>query len=573
MLKQGLIIGLFLASCGLSSAQKSTQVPQDKHQHLVEGVERCNHEHVIDELAKEDPDFHARRAAIKAQTQQWIATQAQHQAGRAVITVPVVVHVIYRTANQNISMAQIQSQIDVLNDDYRRLNADASNTPTSFQGIAADSEIEFCLANSDPNGDLTDGVTRTSTTVTNIGSTNSYYRTNQGGHDIWDRNLYLNIWVCELNQGLLGFATPPGANAQRDGIVVDHVYFGTTGTAQAPFNGGRTLTHEIGHWLDLPHIWGNGCNVDDGVSDTPDQASPYYNCPSFPQTSCNTQNMFMNYMDYVNDNCMNMFTQGQAAIMQATLNGPRSSILSSNGCAFGCNIIELSFETSYCGDTTGEVTASATGGVAPYSFQWDAGTNNQLDATANSLLPGTYAVTVTDADGCSRQGSVSFVGNGALLQVQLVTANSIGSACNGSAATIVSGGTPPYTYLWSSGASSSNAFNLCDGNVSVTVTDAANCEMTFSDTVGSEPPVGLTEWLAENLRIFPNPTKNEVTLSGLPAEGVTLEVFDLMGKQLSSVFVNGQSSYQIPLSSFGAGTYLVSINANNTNVVRRVVVF
>ncbi|MGD1847800.1 MAG: M43 family zinc metalloprotease [Salibacteraceae bacterium] len=542
------------------------------HQELVPGVDRCGHDHVIQEMSQEDPDFLNRRMQSKQNVKDWIDHQQQHQSSRAVVTIPVVVHVIYRTTAQNISAAQVQTQIDVLNEDFRRLNADAANTPSVFQGVAADTEIEFCLANSDPNGDLTDGITRTQTTTNNIGSTNAYYRTSQGGQDIWNRNRYLNIWVCELSAGLLGFATPPGANAQRDGVVVSVDYFGTIGTATAPFNRGRTATHEVGHWLNLDHMWGGGCGIDDGVNDTPDSDAPYYGCPSFPQTTCGTEDMFMNYMDYVNDNCMNMFTEDQAQIMVATLNTSRSSILSSNGCSFGCNIIELSYNSTYCGESTGEVTAAATGGVAPYTFQWGPATGNQNTATITGLSPGNYSVTVTDADGCTRTGTASFVGNGTLLQGQVVTANSIGANCNGSAAAVATGGTPPLTYAWSNGSGILNAFNLCAGQVTVTITDAANCELIINETIVAEAPVGLNEWSAESLFLFPNPTHDAITLGGLPAQGAQIAVFDLRGSLLNELSVTGQSNLQLPLAAYGKGTFLVQVRTADQTVFRRVVV-
>jgi hypothetical protein len=140
------------------------------------------------------------------------------------------------------------------------------------------------------------------------------------------------MWVCQLSSNLLGYAQFPGGPAQTDGVVILHSAFGTTGTAAAPFDRGRTATHEIGHWLNLFHIWGDdgtGCNGTDEVDDTPNQADENTGCPGFPSPSCaNDPNgdMFMNYMDYTDDACMFMFTAGQVTRMQAALDGPRSSI-------------------------------------------------------------------------------------------------------------------------------------------------------------------------------------------------------------------------------------------------------
>lgn len=246
--------------------------------------------------------------------------------------IPVVVHVVYRTAAENISQAQIDTQIDVINEDFRKKNADISTIPAPFAPLAADARIEFVLATEDPDGNPTDGVTRTQTTKTSFNSNDDIKFDSRGGKDAWDTSEYLNIWVGNLGGGLLGYAQFPGGPSDTDGVVVTHRGFGTTGTAQAPFDKGRTATHEIGHWLNLRHIWGDdgsGCSGSDFVADTPNQGGPNTGKPAFPKVSCSNGpngDMFMNYMDYVDDDTMVMFTEGQVARMQACLDGPRSSI-------------------------------------------------------------------------------------------------------------------------------------------------------------------------------------------------------------------------------------------------------
>jgi hypothetical protein len=247
-----------------------------------------------------------------------------------VVTIPVVVHVIYNTASENISDAQVLSQIDVLNKDFRRLNVDADNTWPQ----AADSEIAFCMASVDPNGNPTNGITRTSTGVTAFGTNDQMKFNSSGGKDAWPAGNYLNIWVCDISGGILGYAQFPGGAASTDGVVIDYQYYGTIGTATAPFNLGRTATHEVGHWLNLRHIWGDGpCNVDDGVADTPTSDAANYGCP-IGHISCSTVDMVQNYMDYTDDACMNLFTSGQKTRMRALFEpgGFRASLLNSNGC-------------------------------------------------------------------------------------------------------------------------------------------------------------------------------------------------------------------------------------------------
>jgi hypothetical protein len=301
---------------------------------------RCGTMARLEYLIQQDPTILARMAQVEAQTQAYIEAQRHLPHGRTnnVITIPVVVHIVYRTAAQNISDAQVQSQIQVLNEDFRRLNADAVNTPSLFQSVAADAEIQFCLATRDPLGNPTNGITRTQTTKTSFSVyTDDVKYSSQGGKDAWPTDQYLNIWVCNLGGSVLGYAQfPNGGPAATDGVVIDYRYFGRGGSAQAPYNKGRTATHEVGHWLNLRHIWGDAQCGDDYVNDTPVQRGPNYGCPTFPKPSCgNTSDMFMNYMDYTDDACMNLFSQGQKTRMRAVLapNGFRTGLTSSLGCS------------------------------------------------------------------------------------------------------------------------------------------------------------------------------------------------------------------------------------------------
>ncbi|MEZ5045217.1 MAG: M43 family zinc metalloprotease [Saprospiraceae bacterium] len=269
--------------------------------------------------------------------------QGGARAVEGVITIPVVFHIVYNTASENISVAQVQSQLDVLNEDFRRLNADRNNTPPDFLGVAADVEIQFCLATVDPTGNATNGITRTQTNSTSFGTNDQVKFNSSGGKDAWPASQYLNFWVCDISGNILGYAQFPGGPASTDGVVIDYAYFGTIGTATAPFDLGRTATHEVGHWLNLRHIWGDGgCGVDDFVADTPTAGGANYTgspCTYPGPNSCNQgandlPDMFQNYMDYSDDGCMNLFTSGQTARMRALFEpgGSRESLLTSNGC-------------------------------------------------------------------------------------------------------------------------------------------------------------------------------------------------------------------------------------------------
>lgn len=255
-----------------------------------------------------------------------------------VINIPVVIHVIYKTSEQNISDAQVLSQLVALNQDFSLKNLDAVNIPAAFRSLAADTRINFCLARVDPNGRLTSGIVRKYTSLSYFNGDDAIKLSIKGGDDAWNSQQYLNIWVCKLFGRSLGYATSPGSPANLDGVVINCDVFGTTGYIRAPFDKGRTATHEIGHWLGLKHIWGDQDCGNDDVDDTPTQLSYNYNCPSFPRLSPCSPNangdMFMNFMDFTNDACMYMFTIGQMNKMRAAFanNGYRNSFLQSFAC-------------------------------------------------------------------------------------------------------------------------------------------------------------------------------------------------------------------------------------------------
>lgn len=295
------------------------------------------------ELLSQSDKYARKRDEIELMTNEFISG-VRLQTQREIVKIPVVVHVVWNTEEQNISDAQIQSQIDVLNRDFRATNKDKTKVPSPWKDLVADARIEFHLAKKDPDGNPTTGITRTHTTKKSF----HYKRFDQPvkskateGADPWPTDRYLNIWVCQLSGGLLGYAQFPGMPPETDGVVILHTAFGTVGTADKPdnpFNLGRTATHEIGHWLNLFHIWadddGEGstdvCALSDQVADTPNQGTRSQGKPTFPNISCNNGpngDMFMNYMDYVDDDTMVMFTKDQVARIDACLEGPRSSFL------------------------------------------------------------------------------------------------------------------------------------------------------------------------------------------------------------------------------------------------------
>jgi Pregnancy-associated plasma protein-A len=278
----------------------------------------------------QNPEYQRRRLAIDQHLSRFqLFGGATLRAG--ITTIPTAVHVVYSNDGGNISDDQVRSQFDVLNRDYRAANPDRTGVPAVWSSLVADARIQFALATVDPGGNPTTGITRTATDQPSFGTDDRVKSSATGGIEPWPADRYLNIWVCQLGGGLLGYAQFPGGSAETDGVVILHSAFGTTGTATAPFNLGRTTTHELGHWLNLFHIWGDrlDCTGTDDVDDTPPARSPNYGKPVFPHTSCNNGpngDMFMNYMDYVDDAAMFMFTPGQVVRMAATLDGPRNTI-------------------------------------------------------------------------------------------------------------------------------------------------------------------------------------------------------------------------------------------------------
>lgn len=314
----------------MAKKSRTTKTRADAAKVAVPLTRKCGTMSVHHRLLEADTGFRRRQSDLEnATARRMFAGGADRRTGP--VTIPVVVHVVFNTAAENISTAQIKSQLKVLNKDYGATNPDKSKVPTVWQGLVTDSRIKFVLATKDPAGKATTGITRTHTTKTNFSDDDSVKSSAGGGVKAWPTNKYLNIWVCTLSGGLLGYAQFPGGPAATDGVVILNTGFGTTGTAAVPFNLGRSATHEVGHWLNLRHIWGDteDCSGSDLVDDTPNAATPNFHKPLFPHVSCvNGPNgdMFMNYMDYVDDDTMFMFTAQQVLRMRAALDGPRSAI-------------------------------------------------------------------------------------------------------------------------------------------------------------------------------------------------------------------------------------------------------
>lgn len=580
----------------------------------------CGTMHHHEQLLQKDPGAQQRMDAIENFTQQTIQ-QGSFQ--KAVVNIPVVVHVVYNTTAQNISQAQIQSQIDVLNKDFRKLNTDASLIPSSFSSVAADCEFNFCLATVDPTGAATSGVTRTQTSVTSFTDDDKVKYTAQGGKDAWPSSSYLNLWVCNLGGGLLGYAQFPGSGAAAtDGVVIGYTCFGTTGTAQSPFNKGRTATHEIGHWLNLRHIGGDqsgGCG-NDLVSDTPTQkgglssngtGNDYgqnYGAPTHPlvrsgECSGTTAEMFMNYMDYTDDGSMYMFTNGQKSRMQALFasGGARYALLASNGC--GTSTGGGTTTPSYCAVTSTNVkyewiakvqfgtinnTTTATTGYSDYTAISTSLTKGQ--AYTISLTPGFASSTYTeyfkvfidwnnDKDfldagevAFTSAGSTALVSGSITVPTTAVTGNvrmrvimkdgTITDACTG----ITYGEVEDYTLSLVASAGGTTGGGTTSGCTDVY---ESNNTRSAAKTIGVNTAITAMIGTATDVDYFKFTTttsapKIKVNLSSLPGD-YDLYLYNASGTQIASSANSGTTAEQIIYNTATAGaTYYIRVKGYNS---------
>ncbi len=341
-------------------------------------TEKCGTVQEWNESKVNDPNVEKRMNELEAFTKKYVAEHLQdfpkkntgtnnsRNQRSLIITIPVVVHVIHTGepigTESNISDQQVMSQIDVLNEDFRLLNSDSLPISHPFYPYTADCLIEFCLAQQDPFGNATNGITRTESSLpyfTKLQMMQGFPKidTLSIGCGNWDPYHYLNLWTVkeEPDSGLLGVAKFPSelaAYPKGDGVVFRYDVFGRVGTLAPSYNKGRTASHEIGHWLNLRHIWGDDVCGDDSISDTPPQEASNSGCPTFPYNANNTcgsdQNgeMYMDYMDYTDDSCTVMFTAEQAMRMITTLFGPRSEIQNSIACSTPSAISTITAENN-----------------------------------------------------------------------------------------------------------------------------------------------------------------------------------------------------------------------------------
>ncbi len=512
---------------------------------------------------------------------------------QSIFNIPVIVHVIHNneslntissTSGGNLNAAQVIDQINILNKDYNGLNADTSLIPSVFKPVLGKFQVHFCLAVVNPTGGILaepgiDRINRSSKGWSAPPYTQTYIDATIKPNSIWDPTKYLNIWVCNLGSGLLGYATFPAAGTSglsglgtsvgtstSDGVVVLNTAFGSIGTAgSGQYNKGRTATHEVGHWIGLRHIWGDANCGNDYCNDTPPAQNANYNCPTYPYKlgTCSgntTGEMTMNYMDYTDDACMYMFTMDQKNRAQLILtNSPmRAALVTSTVCNLPTvgNDIGISYvskptysQTANCTNTISPVInvtnfGSTTLNSALFSFNVD-GVNTQTMSWTGTVTPNTsftlglptltvstvgahiFSVNVTSPNG----GSDNNLTNNSNLQNFYITANmtvTAGSAqiCQGSSANLSANGAT--TYSWSTGAASST----------ISVNPSATTIYTVTGYTGAcvqSQTVGVTVQLPPNLSI----NRNSVcygALTTLTAQGASTYIW-----QSSSTNLNGST--------------------------------
>ena len=404
MKKKILLIFTVVAFLTSNAQHTAGIISKEAHTQLARN---CGSTEKMNELRAQDSvAFDLRQAETEQEMKNWITNNYDSwKTQRTVITIPVVVQIWENT--NSVPDAAVYEQIQILNDDFGRMNSDASNTPSIFANVAADTDIEFCLASTDENGNPTSGIVRK-----NVGGSPA----GQGGSDLWDSNKYLNIFVYGIGGGTLGY-TYLASQAPNNAVHIGANYFGITGTS-APYNLGRTATHEVGHWLNLEHIWGDSNCGNDQVADTPPAQGDNFGCPSHPHNlgTCNGNTdgeMFMNYMDYTNDNCMNMFTEGQKARMISAINNYRSGLLTSSGTA--CTGVSANPDADFTANSTtiniGQTvnfTDASTGIFGAWNYNWTfTGAVTTSSTTMNPTgvqynNPGAYTVELTiDSGGVS----------------------------------------------------------------------------------------------------------------------------------------------------------------------------
>jgi hypothetical protein len=413
---------------------------------LGQNIRRCLSKEAVDYNQSLNAGYADAVEAAFGQAGSW---SAAHGPKRDILTIPVVFHIVYNEPEENLHDSILFNQIEGLNNDYARHNADTSNMRSAFNPVAGGTQIRFALASVDPNGNPTTGITRTQTDTETFGdlfelmmgsfeSLEKVKSTANGGHDAWDQSRYLNIWICDMSlsgmTALLGYATPPAdlpnwpegaTEGMGDGVVLQYQVIGSNNPIG--IDGyeirGRTATHEVGHYLGLRHIWGDGsdCTAEDGIDDTPHAvAASEQNCDVM-RNGCTDNitgvgdlpDMVENYMDYSAETCQNSFTKGQAQLMHGVLATQRYDLVHNNA-ALGIteNTVTISCYPNPAGRSTTITSSEALKSISVYDTKGaliskqEAG-GFSAEVALDGLRNGIYLIVATSQNGVSGQQRVT----------------------------------------------------------------------------------------------------------------------------------------------------------------------
>ena len=531
-------------------------------------------------MKQQNPNLEAEMQQYNAQLDQWVAANANARTPDAPIVIPIVFHILYNTTAENLSDADIQSQLVAMNADFMGLNADTSQTPAVFKSVFGSPKIQFCMAQRTPDGKPTNGIVRKSTTKTSFGTDDAAKFTSKGGDDAWDTKRYYNIWICDLGATLLGYGEfPTGTATNTFGYVGHYKYTGTINSTK-PYHLGRTTTHEIGHCFNLRHIWGDANCGNDQVADTPTQQTSNGGCPSFPHVTCSNGpngDMFMNYMDYSDDACMNMFTKGQTTRMLAVVNSaPYNALKTSDGCqpltSITVAIASNDADNTICKGTSVTFTATPTGATSP-TYQWKvAGQNAGTGVTfTTSTLTDQQVVTCDMTSGASTvtSNSITMTVN-PLPPVPTITQN--GAVLTSSATT---GNEWYYNGNPIAGATAQTYTTTKNGQYTVKVT-VKGCTSVSNIFVVNTGIGSLTN--SNALSVYPNPSDGIITVSFSINTKSThkVEVKNMLGQVVFKdelTDYNGTYIKSINLQEYGKGTYTITLMNENNVIAKKIIVY
>ncbi len=546
------------------------------------------------------------RAEMAAQ--KWLkSNQGQLKRAEGSVVVPVVFHVVYQedSAHQNLPKSVLLQQLEILNRDYNRHNKDTVLTRAVFDSIAAPSGVVFQLAQTDPDGNPTDGVTRTITTATSFDlipfgggavALDNIKSEDTGGYDPWDQDRYLNIWVGRLTvlgtEGLYGIATfptdmpedeggDPAADPLLQGIIVHYPTVGFQIIEDDSLRNGRTMVHEVGHYLGLRHIWadeqdflGNPgpCDADDYVYDTPMSNQPSNFSCDHAQNNCSNENEFSddywgaldppdmieNFMDYSDELCQNMFTYGQFERMHSFLNTSRKTLWEDGGepSDFKAWLYTDNMTTTCPNNCDGKIWVNHenTSGVVTYTLDGVAVSGPEI----TGVCQGYHTVTVSDEEG-NTTTLETYVSGSYLFPAYTSTAVDVTceSCTDGSASVEVIGGTEPISIEWQTSpvVTGNSIDNLGKGTYYYTVTDG--CDAVYQDSVVIAAPTGIFDIAQESVSIYPNPVKDKLTLAfDKTVDLQKLQVSNTVGKVIwEENNLQASKTFDISTSPFIPGVY------------------